>query len=111
MEPGAGFDTRPTVGGLSTVLSAASRALPAIAGATVVAHTVGLRPVGVDDAPLLGPSTVDGLWWATGHSYYGVLLAPITADLLAGALTGDAGATARVALFSPTRAPSYTSLT
>jgi glycine oxidase len=110
VEPGAGFDTRPTVGGLSTVLTGASRALPAIAGATVVAHAVGLRPVGVDDARALGPSTVDGLWWATGHSYYGILLAPVTADLLAGALTGDPAATARVALFHPTRTPSYIAL-
>ena len=39
-----------------------------------------------DDAPILGPSGLDGLLWATGHYRNGVLLTPITAQLLAEAV-------------------------
>jgi glycine oxidase len=45
---------------------------------------VGHRPGSRDDAPLLGPSGTDGLILATGHYRNGILLAPITADLIAG---------------------------
>ena len=31
-----------------------------------------------------------GLIWATGHYRHGILLAPITAEILAGQLAGDA---------------------
>jgi glycine oxidase len=115
VEPGAALDdTEATVAGLRFVLAEAVRAVPALAGARFVEHAVGLRPVGPDDAPILGPSPVDGLWWATGHSYYGILLAPITADLVAGALTGDRDAGARLDAFGAGRfaagRPAYTSL-
>jgi glycine oxidase len=49
----------------------------------------GLRPGTPDNAPVLGPSAVDGLQWATGHYRHGILLAPITADVLAGSLAGE----------------------
>lgn len=104
VETASGFDTRPTVAGLVEVLGRTTRAVPDLAGLEVVAHTVGLRPVGPDDAPILGPSGVDGLWWATGHSYYGVLLAPVTADRVALALAGsDPAARDGLAAFAPTR--------
>lgn len=115
VEPGVALDdTAATVAGLRFVLTEATRAVPDIAGAAFVEHVVGLRPVGPDDAPILGPAQMDGLWWATGHSYYGILLAPITADLLAGALTGDAEAAARLSAFGVERfaagTPAYTSM-
>jgi glycine oxidase len=115
VEHGAGHDSEPTVAGVLDVLGEARRAMPALAAASIVAVAVGVRPVGDDDAPILGPSSiVDGLWWATGHSYYGILLAPITAELLAGAITGDAAAQSRVRAFGADRfttgRPRYTSL-
>jgi glycine oxidase len=115
VEPGAGYRIEPTVAGIHHVLTEARRAVPAIADATVLGVAVGLRPVDGDDAPVLGPAPgVTGLWWATGHSYYGILLAPITADLLAAAIDGDAAGTARVRAFGVDRfvvgEPRYTSL-
>src|SRR5690606_31880891 len=103
VEPEAGDDTRPTVGGLAQVLNRARERMPIVADLEIVAHTVGLRPVAADDAPVLGPSAMDGLWWATGHSYYGVLLAPITADRVAAGLAGEAAATERLRQFDVRR--------
>jgi glycine oxidase len=37
---------------------------------------------------VIGPGAVDGLVWATGHHRNGILLAPLTAELVAEALVG-----------------------
>jgi glycine oxidase len=50
---------------------------------------VGFRPGSRDDAPLLGPSPVEGLVLATGHHRNGILLAPLTAELVVASLLGD----------------------
>ena len=47
----------------------------------------GFRPCTPDEGPLLGPGPIGGLWLACGHHRNGVLLAAITADLLANAIT------------------------
>ena len=49
----------------------------------------GFRPCTPDEGPLLGPGPIQGLWLACGHHRNGVLLAAITADLLANAITGE----------------------
>jgi glycine oxidase len=115
VEHGAGHDSEATVTGVLDVLGKARQAVPALATASIVSMAVGLRPVADDDAPVLGPSgALDGLWWATGHSYYGVLLAPLTAELITAAITGDAEALSRVREFAADRftigTPKYTSL-
>jgi D-amino-acid dehydrogenase len=49
----------------------------------------GLRPMPVDDVPLIGPTEVaDNVIVATGHSMYGVVLAPVTARIVADMATG-----------------------
>ncbi len=45
-------------------------------------NEVGFRPTSRDDAPILGPTPVEGLVLATGHHRNGILLAPVTADLI-----------------------------
>ena len=49
----------------------------------------GFRPCTPDQAPLLGEGPIPGLWLATGHHRNGVLLAAISAELVAGALLGQ----------------------
>ncbi|MFM7511963.1 MAG: FAD-dependent oxidoreductase, partial [Cyanobium sp.] len=49
----------------------------------------GFRPCTPDQGPLLGESPIPGLWLATGHHRNGVLLAAISAELLAEALAGS----------------------
>ncbi|SDF80791.1 glycine oxidase [Limimonas halophila] len=78
-----GFDTTITAGGLYAILQAAWRAVPAIEDLPVQETWVGFRPTSRDDAPILGRSSVDGLWLATGHHRNGILLAPLTAQAVA----------------------------
>ena len=49
----------------------------------------GLRPRAEDDLPVLGESSVAGLFYATGHYRNGILLAPITGELLADAIVAN----------------------
>jgi glycine oxidase len=77
-----GFDTTLTAGGLLTLLEAAWRVIPAIEELPIDEMWVGHRPGSRDDAPILGPSPLDGLIYATGHHRNGILLAPVTADAI-----------------------------
>ena len=74
-----GFETSVTAGGLYALLDGAWRALPAIEELPVLETWAGLRPSSRDDAPVIGPTPVEGLVLATGHHRNGILLAPITA--------------------------------
>jgi len=78
-----GFDTQITAGGLLALLEGAWRAVPAIEELPVLESWAGLRPGCRDDAPVIGPSPVEGLILATGHHRNGILLAPITAAAVA----------------------------
>lgn len=77
-----GFDDSLTAGGVYALLEAAWRAVPAIEELPIVETWVGFRPGSPDDAPILGPSELDGLVFATGHHRNGILLAPGTADMI-----------------------------
>jgi|SRR5579875_175683 len=91
-EEGRGHDTRTTAGSIQDVLERATRSIPSLADARVLALAAGLRPFSPDGDPILGPSAAPGLWWATGHSSYGVQSAPLTATLIADGILGDAEA-------------------
>ena len=98
-----GFDKAVTAGGLASILERAIHAVPALAGAKVGAHWSGLRPGTGDGLPLLGPGPIDRLFFATGHFRNGILLAPITAQLVAEAVLGRAPAV-DLSPFRPDRA-------
>ncbi len=78
-----GFDTEMTAGGLFELLRLTWDVLPAIYDQPVVESWAGLRPASRDDAPILGPTSVDGLVVATGHHRNGILLAPVTSRAIA----------------------------
>jgi glycine oxidase len=84
-----GFDDTITAGGLLTLLEAAWRAIPAVEELPVDEIWVGHRPGSRDDAPILGPGPLDGLFYATGHHRNGILLAPVTADAMARLILDD----------------------
>ena len=97
-----GFDTRVTAGAALALLRDAYEVVPGIAELELVETVVGLRPGSPDNAPLLGPSGLDGLTVATGHYRSGILLAPITADAIAElVVTGNVPDV--IAPFDPTR--------
>lgn len=82
-----GFDEQTTVGGLHELLHGVARSLQPDWPAAIVGARAGLRPGTPDDLPIIGPSSVaGGVTYATGHYRNGVLLAPITAVLVADAL-------------------------
>ena len=85
-----GFDTTPTALGAHELLRDAQELVPGLLELELTEHTAGLRPGTPDNAPVLGRSSqVDGLLWATGHHRSGILLAPLTGDMLAGELAGE----------------------
>ena len=83
-----GFDTAVTAGGVHELLREAYRALPDVAELELERAVAGLRPGTPDNAPLVGRGSLEGLILATGHFRNGVLLAPLTGDGVAAALTG-----------------------
>lgn len=81
-----GFDTTVTAGAVFELLRDASELLPGLSELVVDELSAGLRPGTADNAPIIGPGSMPGLVWATGHYRHGILLAPVTADLVAGAV-------------------------
>jgi glycine oxidase len=81
-----GFDASLTAGGVLALLEAAWRAVPAIEELAIDEIWTGFRPTSRDDAPILGPTPIDGLVLATGHHRNGILLAPLTAQAVSEAI-------------------------
>ena len=77
-----GFDTRVTAGPVFELLRDAIELVPGLAELELEEVSAGTRPGTPDNLPVLGRGTVAGLHWATGHFRHGILLAPITAELL-----------------------------
>jgi glycine oxidase len=84
-----GFDLQVTAGGVHELLREAYRTLPDVAELELVETLAGLRPGTPDNVPLIGPGAVDGLLLATGHYRNGILLTPVTAEVIAAMLAGD----------------------
>jgi glycine oxidase len=91
-----------TAGGVYELLRAAHAIVPGITELPLAEVRAGLRPGSPDNAPLVGPTAVDGLIAATGHYRNGILLTPVTADGIA-ALIADGGLPEVLQPFSPTR--------
>ena len=81
-----GEDTSVTAGAVYTLLRDAQLILPALAEAELVETAAGLRPGTPDNAPYLGRGALEGLVVASGHYRNGILLAPTSASVVAGAL-------------------------
>lgn len=78
-----GFDSRVTLAGLQHILARAEWISPALADLTFGRAWSGLRPGTPDKLPYLGPIPGwEGLFAATGHGRKGIILAPITAELM-----------------------------
>jgi glycine oxidase len=85
-----GFEKAVTAGGLRHVLGVGIGIAPALERAPVVESWSNFRPASPDGEPILGAGTTPGLFYATGHTRNGILLAPITADAIAAAILGGA---------------------
>jgi glycine oxidase len=99
----AGFEERTTVAGVRQLLEAACAVTPNAATAGFSGARVGLRPGTADDLPIIGASSMmPDVMYATGHYRNGVLLSPITAQLVANALL-EKRVDPALAVFSPAR--------
>jgi glycine oxidase len=98
-----GFDERTTAAGVRDLLDAACELLPESRGATFLEARAGLRPATPDELPVLGsdPGT-PAIVHASGHYRNGVLLAPITARVIADLIVGGSRDSCLDA-FSPSR--------
>ena len=85
----AGFDKQVTAAGLARILALALRLCPELGSAAVDSSWAGFRPYTEDHLPLLGPGPLPGLFLATGHFRNGILLAPITARVVAQCVLGE----------------------
>jgi glycine oxidase len=85
-----GFSLAPTAGGVHELLRDAHELVPGLSELEIAELSVGLRPGTPDNAPAIGRAgAVEGLVWATGHYRNGILLAPLTAELVLQALAGE----------------------
>jgi glycine oxidase len=76
-----GFDKSVTPRGLASISSAVARMTPSLADATVETSWAGLRPGTPDHLPVIGEAR-PGLFVATGHFRSGIMLAPVTAEIV-----------------------------
>ena len=85
-----GFDERSTAGGVRSLLNAAISLVPALERARFEEVRVGFRPKSADELPIVGRSaTMPRVFYAVGHYRNGVLLAPLTAALIADLILED----------------------
>ena len=79
----AGFEKALTLEGMHAILCGLRRMSTALASCPFLEAWAGFRPVTPDGLPILGATPIEGLHVATGHFRHGILLAPVTATLMA----------------------------
>jgi glycine oxidase len=98
-----GFDKRVTASGVQRILKNALEISPGVADLQVTESWAGLRPKAADGLPVLGPcAEINGLFYATGHYRNGILLAPITGELLSEAIVSKTSSPL-IEAFTPNR--------
>jgi glycine oxidase len=98
----AGYDKRTDPDTIRRLHQAALSLVPALSRARVLEAWAGLRPGTPDSLPILGATTTPGYFVAAGHFRDGILLAPVTAHVMAQVVTG-VKPEYDIAAFSPAR--------
>jgi glycine oxidase len=102
----AGYDKRTDPATIQRMHKAAMSLIPALEGARLLEDWAGLRPGTPDDLPILGATSIPGYFVATGHYRDGIMLAPITARLMAQVIVGE-NREYDISSFSPARFHSH----
>jgi glycine oxidase len=84
----AGFDKRTDPATMQHLHRAAIALVPKLADAKILEDWAGLRPGTPDALPILGATASPGYYVATGHFRDGILLAPITAQIMTAVIEG-----------------------
>jgi glycine oxidase len=88
-EEHTGFDPAHTAEGAARVRALAAAILPSLGTAGMLSTWAGLRPMTRDGLPIIGADAeYPGVHYATGHGRNGILLTPLTGELVAAQLTG-----------------------
>lgn len=99
-----GFDKSVNPLVIDQLVSAAAKYFPALASAPVIQSWAGLRPGTPDGLPIIGPTNTPRIFAATGHFRNGILLAPVTAQVMADLVQGRLSSQ-DIRAFSPYRFP------
>jgi glycine oxidase len=97
-----GYDKSVDPSVIQGLINAAAKYLPELASAPITHSWAGLRPGTPDGLPIIGPTQTPGLFIASGHFRNGILLAPVTARIMADIIEGSA-APLKISAFSPAR--------
>ncbi|HEX7287049.1 MAG TPA: FAD-dependent oxidoreductase [Candidatus Angelobacter sp.] len=97
-----GFDKTVDPQTIRRLHSAAASFVPELASAAITETWAGLRPGTPDDLPVIGETANKRVFLASGHYRNGILLAPVTARIMANLVTGKPAGT-DIATFSPAR--------
>jgi len=98
----AGFEKPITAEGLQSLMDGAIKVLPEFKQYRFLRAWAGLRPDTADHLPILGRGEISNLVFATGHFRNGILLAPITAEIISNLIVK--GSTSRpIEPYQPTR--------
>jgi glycine oxidase len=100
----AGFDKRTDIATIQRLHQSAIVMVPELRNARILEDWAGLRPGTPDGLPILGPTPTPGYYVATGHFRDGILLAPITAQIMAELIT-ESDRKYDITPFSPSRFP------
>lgn len=84
----AGFDKRTVPATIQRLHQSALKLVPKLRDARILEDWAGLRPGTPDNLPILGPTATPGYYVATGHFRDGILLAPISAQVMADVIEG-----------------------
>ena len=98
----AGFDKRTSAETIHGLHAAALKLVPGLSEAKILEDWAGLRPGTIDDLPILGNTDIDGYFVSTGHYRDGILLAPVTAYVMARLIRGEKPEY-DISAFSPSR--------
>ena len=101
-EENAGFDRTNTPAGIGQLLTEAQQISSHVGAYPILEMWSGLRPASPDHLPIIGPSSIPGVFYATGHYRNGVLLAPVTASIIA-ELIENGKMTTAIESFLPSR--------
>ena len=98
-----GFEKALTLDGMHAILSGLRQMSSALNQCTFLEAWAGFRPCAKDQLPILGKTSIDGLYVATGHFRHGILLAPITAKVMTELILKRGHPSIDLSPFSPQR--------
>ncbi len=84
----AGFDKRTDATTIERLYRAAVTVVPKIGEMRIHDAWAGLRPASPDNLPMLGETMLPGYFAATGHYRDGIMLAPVTAEVMTQLILG-----------------------